>query len=129
MGYEITCRESSFKVLKPKSALAALKAAHRQAPFFEDFEEVPEGIDGATTLAAALAACDWDVERDADGKIDRLFYEGKLLTNFADVERLFQVLAPFVRTGSFLIVEGEDGDAWRFTFSKGRLRVLANPAG
>src|SRR3954469_22335165 len=108
MGYEITCVESSFRVTKPVSALAALKAANRRRALF-DFEDIPVQVEKARTLAGALTACCWDVEKGADGRIAQLFYEGKLLTTIDDVERLFDVLAPFMRSGSYLLLEGEDG--------------------
>lgn len=33
-----------------------------------------------------------------------------------DEKILFQALAPFVDKGSFIEMEGEDGDLWRWTF-------------
>jgi hypothetical protein len=122
MGYSIDCDESRFRVIKPQAALAALKAANRQQPLF-DFEQIPAEIESATTLVEALQACCWDVELDEDERIAHLFYEGKILTNFDDLERLFGVLAPFVESGSFLILRGEDDAGWRYSFRNGQLRV------
>jgi len=122
VGYEISCVDSTFRVLDPKAALAALKAANRAAPLF-DYDEIEQDVEDAETLGDALAACCWDVEEDADGRIDKLFYEGKLLTDFDDLERLFHTLAPFVRPGCFLAIEGEDGASWRYQFARGRLKI------
>ena len=123
MGYEISCFESLVAILRPKSALAALKGANRQVSLFEGWDEVNDALEAAETLEAGLKACGWDAELDSDGRIEKLFYEGKLLTDIDDVERLFRIVAPFVRTGSFLMIEGEDGARWRFSFAKGGLRV------
>jgi hypothetical protein len=122
MGYEVTCIESLFRVAKPRSALAALKEAHERRPFWKESEEVQEDLARATTLRAALEACGWDVEC-AGGRIEKLFYEGKLLTNFEEVERLFSVLPPYVRSGSFVHVEGEGGAKGELRFRGGKLRV------
>lgn len=40
--------------------------------------------------------------------------------NAGDEEDLFRALAPFVRSGSYLVFHGEDGDAWRLRFEDGK---------
>ena len=128
MSYDIRCTESDFVVLKPKSALAALKAANRRRPLF-DYDDIPERIERAKTLGRALLECYWDVERDDEGRIERVFYEGNLLTDFDDLERFFGVLAPFVRSGSYVVIDGEDGLCFRYVFRKGKLRVMDEDSG
>ena len=122
MGYSIDCRDSRFRVSKPKAAIAALKAANRKRPLF-DFEEIPAQVEAARTVTDALQACCWEVEPDENGDVGALFYEGKVLTSVDDVERLFAILAPFVRTGSYLVIHGEGGSHWRYVFKNGGLRV------
>ena len=125
MGYEIRCLDCDFRVARPRSALAALKRAQGQQSFFEGGEDFTVELSKSKTLAEALRVFWWDVEEDADGRIERVLYNGVMNTDFDDIERLFRVLAPFVRSGSYLEIEGEDGDEWRFQFRKGKLRVSA----
>ncbi len=127
MGFEITCIDSSFRVRRPRSALAALKAENERDPLWSEWEEVQSALAAAKTLTEALTACCWDVEHDAEGRIDKLFYEGKRLTNIEEVARLFAVLAPYVSMGSFLVLRGENGAGWRFRFANGKLRMREQP--
>jgi hypothetical protein len=122
MSYEIRCLESHFRVSDPDQALAALKAENRHAALF-DFEDVPAKINAAATLCEALEACGWDAEVDGDERIAALFYEGNLLTDFDDIERLFRVLARFVEAGSFLLICGEDNACFRYAFKNRGLRI------
>lgn len=122
MGYSIDCRDSRFRISRPRAALAALQAANRDRPLF-DFEALPAEVQAARTVVEALEACWWEVEADEKGHVSGLFYEGKLLTSLEDVERLFATLAPFVRAGSYLAIHGEDGARWRYVFKNRRLRV------
>jgi hypothetical protein len=41
-------------------------------------------LDAAATVADALQACCWEVERDENGEVGALVYEGKLLTTFKE---------------------------------------------
>ena len=122
MGYEIHCTESDFRIPRPRAALEALREADRERPIF-DWREVTEEIQAATTLAEALEACCFEVELSSDDKIEKLFYEGKLLTELEDMARLFTVLAPYVKTGSFLDFHDAEGNAWRYSFKKERMRM------
>jgi len=121
MGYEIYCTESDFRVPRPRAALEAVKEADRERPIFDC--EVTEEIQAATTLAEALEACWFEVELSSDDKIEKLFYEGKLLTELEDMARLFSVLAPYVKSGSFLDFHDGEGNAWRYSFKKERMRI------
>lgn len=122
MGYSIECHDSRFQISKPKAALAALKEANRRRALFS-FEEIPVEIEAAKTVSDAIRACCWDIEEDENGNVAALFYEGKLLTTLGDVERLFGILAPFVKPGSYLVIQGEEGACYRYVFKKGKLRV------
>jgi hypothetical protein len=124
MSATYNCSESDFKVVKPKAALAALKAANEQAPFFEGDPDAAPGIERAQTLGRALEACGWEVELLA-GKIDKLFYDGAILGDFdEDLVRLFRVLAPFVRSGSYLELSCTEYEVnLRFEFRRGGLKI------
>jgi hypothetical protein len=118
----ISCRDSQFRVAKPEAALRVLKIANAKEPLF-DFDEIPQQVAAASTLAEALTACGWDVEPDENEQIARLFYEGNLLTSFDDIERLFTILARYVDPSSYLVIEGDDELCLRYTFEGGRLQI------
>ncbi|PSR31229.1 MAG: hypothetical protein C7B46_17060 [Sulfobacillus benefaciens] len=71
-------------------------------------------------MAALLKAWNWE------GKFDPI--TGDLTPiDFAaekpgDEAILFQALAPFVDAGSFVAMQGEDGDLWRWVFEGQQMR-------
>ena len=70
----------------------------------------------AKTLEEALGAWRWEVYPDEEGDIDSILFMGKKL---GDDAILFEAIAPFVRSLSFIEMQGEDGDRWRWAFYEG----------
>lgn len=63
----------------------------------------------------------YELKFDADGNIvDISFYGEKL----GDDLKVFQKIAPYVRAGSFLEMEGEDNEIWRWVFQNGKCREV-----
>ena len=58
----------------------------------------------------------YNYELNADGDIVAIQFHGETLRD--DFE-MFQKIAPFVRSGSFLEMAGEDGAQWRWIFKDG----------
>ena len=63
----------------------------------------------------------YELKFDDDGNIvDISFYGEKL----GDDLKVFQKIAPYVRAGSFLEMEGEDNEMWRWVFQNGKCREV-----
>lgn len=67
----------------------------------------------ALTLEAAAAQCGWSLEFDSDDNVIGIEH---LRAYEVQEDRLFNALAPFVRPGSFIQMNGEDGEQWRWVF-------------
>jgi hypothetical protein len=122
MGYEIHCIDTGLRFVRPRAALETLQERNRVKPLFDD-EDVAAAIEEATSIEEALEACCFDVECGSDGRVEKVFYEGKLLGDIEDVHRLFAILAPFVKPGSYLAFHDDEDNAWRYDFVRGRLRI------
>jgi len=123
MGNEISCTDSRFRLAEPEAALRALKRENRRRPLF-DVDDIPEHVEHAETIVEAIEACLWDVECDGDGLVERLFYEGKYVTGDEDVDRFFAILAPYVESGSYLRIDGEDGESREYRFEDGEIELV-----
>jgi hypothetical protein len=66
-------------------------------------------------LEDALEAADFDVTTDDMLNVTGIQYERE---SYGDLEKVFPLLRPFVRPGSFLEFVGEDGDRWRIKFTE-----------
>lgn len=119
MGYHMATRISRFHIVPENeaAALAAIKAMAGKGSYghgswswvgTDDFLQ-------ATTLAQALRAWRWAVGRTGPGTVEvaTLLFQGE---NYGDEDALFAALAPFVEAGSFIEMQGEDGDLWRWVF-------------
>ena len=119
MGYEISCRSSDVRIARKheKDAMAAIIAAARKKAF-ADF-----GL-GAGDVVAMMRAKSLDtllekffyvhVSRDEDDRIEGLDFESG---SYGDtIEILLNILAPFVRKGSWMEIRGEDGATWHYRF-------------
>lgn len=72
------------------------------------------------TLGEVLAELGFDVDYDPDDNIVGLSYSSKI-----GQEALFlETMAPFVRDGSYINWQGEDGEHFRYEFSNGSMRQM-----
>ena len=113
MGYCMKQRGSRFRMAAEKlpAALAAVQALAEQKT---SFQWVDSNFAQASTVAEILEAWRWEGEFDPiTGDLTDIHFIGEKL---GDEEILFQALAPFVDKESFIEMEGEDGDLWRWTF-------------
>ena len=67
----------------------------------------------ARTDIEALEAWRWDVRLDAQDNIIGIEFQGEKL---GDDIVMFNVIAPFVERGSYIVMHGEDGETWRWYF-------------
>lgn len=60
----------------------------------------------------------WDITTDDEGNIIDIYFDGSKL---GDDAVLFEAIAPYVKDGSYIQMQGEDEALWRWCFSNGTL--------
>lgn len=63
----------------------------------------------------------WDIDLDQEGNINRIRFAGEKL---GDDEVFFKAIAPFVKSGSFIEMVGEDHAMWRWKFNDKRMKEI-----
>ncbi len=125
MGYCIDFSDSKFFINKEdkQKALEAIKALKKNDTLGDRrnyscykygyaWVDTDEYMD-ADNLEKAMNAWRWEVENDVEGNINTIFFNGEKL---GDDKVLFDVIAPYVKKGSFIEMRGEDGCIWRWIF-------------
>lgn len=132
MGYCMNLREESFKIKKKNVApcLKALKELANQTLKGTGFTIIngkktkqqfawvsTETFANAKTLKESLEEWRWDIEMKEDGSVDGISFSGEKI---GDENHLFEAIAPYVESGSYIEMSGEDGLIWRWKFEKGK---------
>lgn len=129
MGYRIEFKAARFHINANQKA-QALKTLKRLRPTSgggwsngrKEWSWVSQDqVTKAETLEAALEEWRFPVKADAEGNIISIYFDGEKL---GDEDQLFKELAPFVKSGSFIEMGGEDGDRWRWTFTNGTFKTV-----
>ena len=76
----------------------------------------------AQTLDDAFAALGFTVDREEDGRLVGLDYEGPMEGLFDELPQMFAGIARFVIAGSELEFKGEEGERYCFRFDGRRCR-------
>ena len=111
MGYCMHPRAVHFFIDKtnvPK-ALAALKELPARHYSWVNWE----GSEFEGSFAEALYEWRWEATLDDEGNVTDLDFCGE---KYGDDDTLWETLAPFVQTGSYIEIQGEDGAIWRWVF-------------
>ena len=120
MGYCISLMDDNFFIsgYNKVKALQALKTlaesgAHLSWVYKLDILE-------SETLEIAMEHFNWPLVQAEDldsGNIDSICFAGE---KSGSEDELFTCLAPFVRHGSWIELQGEDGASWRYYFMNGK---------
>lgn len=113
MGYYIDFRGCDFRIKasNKEAALSALKklfVKRKQLGWVSQ-----EDIKDKTSLEDALEECRWDTENSIEGDIDCIRFNGE---KSGDDEIIFDAIAPYVEKDSFIEMQGEEGEMWRWVF-------------
>lgn len=73
-------------------------------------------------LQDALLAWRWDAYTDENGDITDLSFDGEKL---GEDEILFNLISPYVKEGSYIVMQGEDNYTWRWYFDGKNYREQA----
>lgn len=123
MGYYVKNTESHFFIPKEYHGLAlqAIKdfmlktyTADSGMQVIRSFPWVnTDEVVNSETLKDALYAWRWDAYTDENGDIADLSFDGEKL---GEDDLLFGVIAPYVKEGSYIVMQGEDNYTWRWYF-------------
>lgn len=108
MSYYVDFRGGEFHIEKKNMGAAAdaLREYRRGCGYDVGHNE---------SLVELLDDCCWRVEDlDDDGGIAYMYLDDNVI---GDEEDWFKVIAPYVKPGSYLVFEGEDGHIWCWYFN------------
>lgn len=128
MGYYIEQRNCDFFIEKEKfphllEAIKALAGCPDNMTGRIDNSPSYAWVDmgklaSSTSVADALKAWRWNPDFDEDGNINYIWFEGQ---KYGDDPVLFEQIAPWVRDDSFIEMQGEQGEIWRWVFQNGEV--------
>jgi hypothetical protein len=113
MGYDVYQRGEHFKIKRKNfdACLQVIKGLNK------DFAWVsPREVQEATSLKEAFLAWNWDAEVDRTGVV--CIHDD--CEKLGDEDQLFQAIAPYVESGCYIEMSGEDGALWRYQFENGK---------
>lgn len=70
----------------------------------------------APTFAKAMSESRWDIETNDAGDVTGIWFNGE---KYGDDDLVLGQIAPFVEDGSYIIMQGEDGERWKWKFKDG----------
>ncbi|MGC4113117.1 MAG: hypothetical protein QM765_00240 [Myxococcales bacterium] len=97
-GPRVKVSDASFLIERPAEARALLKL----------------GLDSPRELEKALADSGWSIHRAPDGAIDDIDFSGPTLST--EFNAVLRQLGPFVSSGSFVVLENDEGLQCRWDF-------------
>lgn len=128
MGYYMSQQSAKFTISKKNfdAALAAIKAlastpermgggrynAGKMEEKWYSWVDMKELAD-AKTLPEAIKAWRWTGFVEPDGDLTEINFDGE---NLGDDVILLEAIAPFVKAGSYIEMEGDEGCHWKWCF-------------
>lgn len=128
MGYCMSMYDCEFHIPAANfaGALSAIKSLMKDEDKMDGCEYKSGGVTGrwyawvntsavleAETLSDALYAWRWEAHFSENGNVSYLHFLGE---KSGQDDVLFRALAPYVTSGSFVAMRGEDGAIWRWYF-------------
>jgi hypothetical protein len=130
MGYYISLRASNFYIENDKkeealklfkdNMLSRVDELGRGGCFAEGKKKETwfswtdtKRLQETQTIEDVIKQFGWEPETDNDGNIVDLYFDHDKM---GQEDLLFDTIAPCVRAGSYLDMEGEEGDLWRWYF-------------
>jgi len=109
VGYYIQQLDCDFQIpaQKIQAAFGALQAAPNDSERFPD-------------LVSLLRGNGWEIAQSDAGDVVHIEFVGEKYRDY--VENALVALAPFVDPGSWIEMQGEDHERWRWRFDGGSLR-------
>jgi len=78
-------------------------------------------LQNSVSISDVFNSWRWEVGFDENGNINLFEFAGEKL---GDDEILFSSIAPWVRENSYIQMQGEDDDMWRWYFADGKMKEI-----
>lgn len=118
MGYCVSSYNNKFFIKKEnieKAFKALMNFAENNKDKFHKYKWVDvEDILNAEDFTECMDNLGWETEQDKLGNIDNI---GFMREKLGEDYRWFEIIAPYVKKGSYIEMYGEDGDKWRWIFN------------
>lgn len=117
MGYCIDSMEASFMLKKENAdkAWEALKKLFDKTPHIGWANQ--SVIKNSSSFEEAMEECGWTIEQNENGDYDFIYFSDE---KYGDNEIELEAIAPYVEDDSYIQMQGEDGDIWRWIFKNGK---------
>ena len=118
MGYMISQHGSDFGIWNEVGALRALQRVTTDSQ--KRFTWFDEGED-PVTLDQYMVGWSWELERDPvdhhnlDHPVTGIYFLGEKAGEGNNI--LFNTIAPYVKASSWIEMQGEEGERWRWMFN------------
>ena len=113
MSYDVSFRGAKFFLwnMNKWPASEALIRYNRDAILHKDscYDKIADG----SSFEEILAGFGWHAETDAQGNVSDIWFDDCRL---GDEDTWMEQIAPYVRKGSWISMEGEDGHIWCWYF-------------
>lgn len=120
MGYYMNQREANFTIKKENVD----KAWNVLKELFSKDDTSLSWIDNQDVLNSksfeqAMSECRWDIEINEQGDYDSIYFNGEKYGG--DEEAVLEIIAPYVENDSYIQMQGEEGEQWRWIFDNGEV--------
>jgi hypothetical protein len=120
MGYHTYQVDADFHIRKENFDRATLALRLSE---FEGRWTDRAAIAAATSLVDLLLEYRWAASVGGrSGDIVSVHFDGE---KYGDDDELWRILAPYVESGSFIEMKGDEDSHWRWTFRNGRMQEVA----
>ena len=119
MGYCISQQDSQF-FMREENREPAFKALMEMVKSvgFKFNWPILEELKAAKNLTGAMWEFLWDI--NSHGNVDIIDFGGEKMCE--GLTYAFEAIAPFVESGSYIEMTGEDGERWKYVFENGEFR-------
>jgi len=119
--------EAKFKIARENhsEAFKAIKSLAGKETIGDHFSWVnTKDFVKASSIKEAMEAWRWSPDFDEAGDIIGITFKGEKL---GDDKTFFEAIAPYVEAGSYIQMQGEDGEMWRWVFDGKTVKEI-NPS-
>ena len=115
MGYYINSMEANFMLKKENvnEAWGALKKVCNES----SNRWLESAVNDSPTFEESMEECGWTIEQNENGDYDSIYFSDEKYRN-NEIE--LEAIAPYVEDDSYIQMQGEDGDIWRWIFKDGK---------
>jgi len=120
MGYYINQRGDKFRIESDQVGEAFLTLQHYASEHGMAWV-CRDACENASDFKNLMSECRWDIQIDQNGTVIWISFNGE---KSGDQDQVLKVLAPYVKSRSWIEMQGEGGVVWRYAFYKGTFKEV-----